>query len=352
MNPEENNFKFVSITDKTSYDEYIETIDFPPLVQSWSYGDWQKQMNRTVNRYQLRDENKILASCQIIICPLPYHQKYLYIPHGPIIKEPLSLNQEIFLLSEIEKIGKKEKVMFIRIDPWPQNIDFLKHKQWQKAPLESYRSSYFQPRFEWVLDLKQSPDELLSQMRPHNRYYIKQAEHKGIIVEKILGKEIFNYLDVFYKLMLETSERGKFSLHPYLYYESLFKNEANLDLELFITKYENEILAINVVFYFGNVANWVFGASSDKYRQLNPTYLAQWQSILTAQEKKCTSYSFGGVYNSDYPHIYKDYSKVTDYKKRYGGKYLNYSESYILTIDKMATFFYHGRKKIKSFLHS
>ncbi|MCX6737785.1 MAG: peptidoglycan bridge formation glycyltransferase FemA/FemB family protein [Candidatus Parcubacteria bacterium] len=343
------NLKIIETDNKFSYTQAISGDFFVPFSQSWSYGKWQKASGRGVRNYVISCGKEVLGGFQLISYSLPLELSYLYIPHGPILKRKLSKVLETELLDFLKILAIKERVIFIRIDSWPETLNDQFSKDWESAPLYSYHGAYTQPRFEWVLNLASNEEYLLSKMHPHCRYNIKLAEKKGVKITKITEEKLSDYFETFYNLLLETAKRNGFHLHPKSYYANLFK-ESSDKIELFLAEYNGEYLAADLIYYGGNVANWLFGGSSNNYRNLGPTFLLQWHSILSAKEKGYKYYSFGGVYNADYPNVYKGYKNITFYKKNYGGFYLNYNPSYIYSPRPFLNWLYNIRRQLKNIL--
>ncbi|MFZ2414642.1 MAG: peptidoglycan bridge formation glycyltransferase FemA/FemB family protein [Minisyncoccia bacterium] len=343
------NLEIIETDNEFSYTQAISGDFFAPFANSWSYGKWQKFTGKQVKNYIVSSGQEILGGFQIVRYSLPLHLNYLYISHGPVLKRKLAKSQENELLSFLKKLAIKEHSIFIRIDPWPETLNNQTDKSWRIAPSYSYHGTYTQPRFEWVLDIFSSEKELLSKMHPHSRYNIKLAEKKGVKIIKVSKDQLENYFEIFYSLLLETAKRNHFNLHPKDYYAYLFQKSPDT-IELFLAEYNNDYLAADLIYYEGNVANWLFGGSSNNYRNLGPTFLLQWRSILSAKEKGYKYYSFGGIYNSDYPNMYKEYKGITFYKKNYGGFYLNYNPSYIYSPQPFLNWLYNTRRLLKNIL--
>lgn len=345
----EDNTKLI-LRETTVADDYNAAISgdfFTPLSQTWSYGLWQRISHRNLKNFIIQDDSEILGGFQLLQYPLPLKLSYLYIPHGPVLKKELSQAQENNLLGLLQKLTRESHAIFLRIDCWPKKLKTLPNKIWREAPDYTYHGAFFQPRFEWMLDLRQKKETLLAKMHPHCRYNIKLAEKKGVQIKKIVGTDLVNYFPIFYALMVETSRRDGFGLHPKDYYKSLFETGQN-NIELFFAQYDEQYLAVDLIYYEGNVANWIFGGSSNSYRNLKPTFLLQWQSILSAQEKGYKYYTFGGAFNPEYPTLYTSYKGITDYKRNYGGLYLNYNAAYIFSPRPVLNYFYNLRRLLKN----
>ena len=58
---------------------------------------------------------------------------------------------------------------------------------------------------------------------------------------------------------------------------------------------EEIVLSGAILTFCGKKSYYLYGASSNEFRDLSPNYLMQWTMIKRAIEKGCTSYDFGGV---------------------------------------------------------
>ena len=167
--------------------------------------------------------------------------------------------------------------------------------------------------------------------------------------------------------MRETNERDGFRLHGKEYYwkmlfnvqysilnnhsisnnNSISNNQysiSGLSIKLFIAKYQNKIIAGNIVAFFGDTVTYVHGASSNEYRNLMATYALQWQSIREAKARGCRYYDFFGIDESKWP-------GVTRFKKGYGGEEVDYPGTFDAVFDsvlyKMYNWLRWVRRKIK-----
>lgn len=92
--------------------------------------------------------------------------------------------------------------------------------------------------------------------------------------------------------------------------------------------HEGEAIAGTLAFRMGDKAWYIYGASSNKKRNLMPNYLIQWTMIEWAKEHGCTMYDFRGVpgdVGKDHP-LYG----LVKFKKGFGGKYTEFIGEYDL----------------------
>lgn len=352
-------FEFREIKFETEY-KLLELNPDAPFTQAWFFGEWQKAMGRKVRRFEIRHNAEIFGFFQAIIYPLVFSNNFIYIPHGPILMRNPSEEFLKKFKEEIMRIVKEENAIFSRFDPVVNfdnafavgervnakggkssttGFDFY----FQKTPTYAYRSSYFQPKFEWILDLKKSEEEILNSMHPKTRYNINLARKRGIKIE-IINENLNKYFDDFFRLSEETARRGNFKLHPKTYYQNIF-NKCDEDKNAFLSvaEYNGKILAINLILLFGNTAYFLFAGSSGEYKNLMFSYLAQWEVIKEAKKRGFKVYNFGGVQGSG--EGYKNYESVSFFKKRFGGELLEYADSYDIVLKPFWYFLYNLRKK-------
>jgi len=318
-----------------------------PFTQANFYGDWQKNLGRRARRFLVLDGQDKIAYFQIIKYSLPFDKSYLYIPYGPVIKDN-SEDLLIFLQKNLKEIAKSEKSVFVRLDFTPCQANELLSRFFKKAPQYTYHSAYFQPRYEWLLNLGTSGEELLKEMHDNTRYSIRLAERKEIKTE-IVTENFEKYFEDFYRLMSCTAERNKFALHPKAYYECIFQNLNKAENSyLSVAKYKDKILVINLIVIFGKTAAYVFSCSNNEERNRAPSYQALWKAILHAKKLNMRYFNFGGISNGD--PLYKSWEGLTSFKKKFGGKEARHSDFFDLVINPFWYQLYILRKRIKNTL--
>ncbi len=337
------NFEFREIGNNEPFDPSIICVD-TPFTQASFYGDWQKSLGRKTRRFLVYSDKEIVAYFQMIKYPLLLGKSYFYIPYGPVIKDS---SKDFFgsLKKELMRIAKGDNAVFVRLDFTPQIANNVLSDFFKEAPHYTYHSSNFQPRLEWFLGLEKSEDELLKDMHEKTRYSIRLAERKGITVE-IITQDFEEYFETFYELMVGTAKRNGFSLHKKDYYKIIFQNLSKTKNNyLTIAKYEQKILAIDLVVFFGKIANHVFGGSSNEERNRMPTYLAQWKAICYAKKLNCENYNFGGIATEN--KIYRGWDGLTIFKKKFGGNEIRHSDFFDVVVSPFWYHLYNFRKFIK-----
>ena len=192
-----------------------------------------------------------------------------------------------------------------------------------------------QPEHTLILDLTKSEDEILAQMKPKGRYNIKVAARNNLTIEKSAapGKA----LDDFYRLYSTTGQRHKITFRAMKYFESLLEILGKSGYAELFTIYladksqetrDKRPLASAIILYSDQKAIYLYGASSDQYKNLMAPYQLHFEIIKEAKAKGCTEYDFFGIAPENLPN--HPWAGVTRFKKQFGGEERQIAGSYDL----------------------
>lgn len=240
-----------------------------------------------------------------------------YAPYGPEV-EPSEENQGRFLeeLSETLRPLLPKGCIALRYDlnwksHWCGENDFDENGVWKGLPeksVQEFQMNYsthswnlrksngnILPANTILLNLRQSKEELLQQMKPKTRYNIKLALRKGIRVRQ-MGTE---GLSIWYKLYCETAIRNGLHINSEEYFRSIFaarmEHVGNVQVKLLSAFADDTPLAAIFLVMSSHRATYLYGASSSEKRNLMPTYALQWEAIQIAKANGCTEYDLFGV---------------------------------------------------------
>ncbi len=235
---------------------------------------------------------------------------YLYCPRPKLSAE----NMRKFL-TDIERIAKIEKSLFLKIDP-------IKPLSFEGIHVRKEEGSALQPRQTTILDLTKSEEYLLVGMHEKTRYNINLSRRKGVEVVQILQPDLHEDFEFFWKLLNQTSERGGFSLHERRYYELLSRiRTAEMSNEFFFARVHsnrNQMLAAAMINFSRDpgtgemTATYLHGASSREHRELMAPHALHWRIIHEAKQRGVSMYDFWGVDETRWP-------GVTRFKLGFGG---------------------------------
>jgi len=316
------------IKDKNEWEDFASQCPNKTFCQSWNWGEFNRAMGDNCWRLGVYSENILIAIAQVLKISAK-RGTFIFLPHGPIFKEENRKKEVIsILLAHLKILGKENKADFIRLAPLlertEENINVFKNLGFRTAPIHMH------PELTWELDLTDSEEEILANMRKTTRYLIRQGEkNEDVIVEKSKNYDDLKAFEDVYKITADRHSFVPFSM-KYLKNElEAFGNDNQI--VIFSGKYNGEIVASAMVIYWSNGAFYHQGASSLKYPKIPVSYLVQWEAIKEAKKRNCKTYNFWGIapeseLEAKENHPWKGLSL---FKKGFGG----YKKEYVKTQD-------------------
>jgi lipid II:glycine glycyltransferase (peptidoglycan interpeptide bridge formation enzyme) len=275
-----------------------------------------------------------------------------YVPHGPELSEPV-VEAERFLLDLAEALRPHlGRSLLLRYDP-PWGVEGLGNSP---LPLKSFGGLYkaamdVQPPSTVVLDLAAGEEQLLAAMKSKTRYNVRLAAKKGVEISIIPAEQLEAALSEWYSLYEKTARRDRITLHSEGYYKRLFSLAGSYGVgapELFLltARHEGELLAGIIVAVKGGGAWYLYGASSDRKRNLMPSYGLQWRAIRLARERGCRFYDLFGIPPGDDPR--HPMHGLFRFKTGFGGRVVNRPGCYDVALRPLLYRLYRSAEKLRS----
>ena len=301
------------------------------LLQSWGWGEFKTGFGWQAERLAVWDEvsGELKGAAQVLFRRLPLGS-LAYVPKGPVA-DPGDTETWKRLLRLLRDFGREQGVTFLKMEPdWEGE-----HPLAQLFQEEGYKFSAqaIQPTTTIIVSLDGDDDEILKQMKSKTRYNIRLAERKGVTVRE--GDE--TDVSLFYNLMEETKDRDLFGIHQEAYYRAAWQIFAPQDhARLFLAYHGDEPLAGLMVFAYDSRACYLYGASSNRRRNLMPNHFLQWRAMQWAREQGCTTYDLWGIPDEagegeeDMEEVLKRGGLwgVYRFKRGFGGRVVRHSPSY------------------------
>lgn len=288
------------------------------FLQSFEWGNLQETILKKVFRLEVKSLGQVLLQAQVIKEKILF-KNYFYIPYGPVFGLRNSLEDNFqslkLFLKEVKKLAKKEKAVFLRVEPIFPLPDFGEFN-FQDAPKR------IQPKKTLILNLEKSEGDLLKSFKKRTRYNIKLAEKRGVLVDI---KD--DYSDDFYKLLKKTKERQEFRSYPEEYYKELLKIKGErLAARLFLAKFEKRPVAATLTVSFGERITTLHSGFDYQYRELKAPYLLRWRIAQQAKKDGLEECDFWGINEEKWP-------GVTRLKKSFRGRELEYGSGKDIIFD-------------------
>jgi len=289
--------RLINDNEREYFNKFISSVPKGHILQSYEWGEIKAKTGWQPLRMIVEEGNKPIAAISILKRMLPGLKKAIfYAPRGPVFD---IANKEVFdfLLNEIKKLAKKHKAIFLKIDPdvsaKDTNFRELLISRGFRSAEKGEGFDGIQPKYVFRLDITPPEETLMANMHSKTRYNLRLAARKGVTIKNDCLK---TDLKDFYNILLETCERDKFLVRSYGYFEDMWDYLVERGYaKLFMAEYDGKYIAGTLAFNFGEKAWYIYGASSNSYRNVMPNYLLQWTMIKWAKEEGCTLYDFRGV---------------------------------------------------------
>ena len=311
--------------DKEKWNSFVAT-EYPPIgafMLSWEWGDFQKTLNRNVERYKIKEGSKTIALFTLIHEKLPFDFYYGYTPRGPVFDKNINTEKSLEIMSFIAKKLKEKhsKFLFIRFEPPINEKDLPQHNSYLV-----FTRNNIQPRKNHAVPLKGSLPNIKANLHGSTRSNIKRAVNRGV---KVIVKNSFSEDDyrTLFAMIEDTKRRNSgVNTYPREHYFRTFintipqlteKKSEGLSLRLYWGYQNEEPAGVHMVVYFGTTATYLFGTTFTKNLNSKIATYLHWQALSEANEKGMLYYDLGGIDEKIWP-------TITDFKRQFRGKEWEY----------------------------
>ena len=305
------------------------TIDeFKPhtFLQSWSWGEFNKLNGQPVYRFGFFKDDVLVGIAQVIFIHAKRGSFYL-IPHGPLVCSEDDYESCIgSLLEALKRLDEYKKCSFIRVCPILLDTEDNRRRYsnlgFRDAPIHQH------PELSWMIDINQTDEEILANMRKTTRHAIRKGEKDGVQIE---FSDKVEDLERFWGLYEETFKRQKFTPFTKEYIEKEFKVFNDRKNALFgFAIYEGKVVSGALIVFDDGGAYYHHGASLHT-GNVPTSQLLQWALIQEAKKRGCVFYNFWGIAPPDKPK--HPWAGLSVFKKGFGG----FEEAYVHAQDLVVT---------------
>ncbi|MDR2542847.1 MAG: peptidoglycan bridge formation glycyltransferase FemA/FemB family protein [Treponema sp.] len=299
------------------------------FLQSAMWGEFKSRFGWTAKTFlidwsldEVQEKTPLLVLCRRLTPGF----SFAYVPWGPELPASFPDEAKPKIIAALAKNLKKfltPNTVFVRFEPpWIVNVENNVNSSLFLAAGLKQTAITVQAPDTVIVDLSPSCGEILLAMKPKWRYNISLAVKKDVQVNTGTIQE----LDVFYELLKETAIRDGIAIHNFSYYKTLFElcqkqNNDKLQIRLYIANHDDDVLAAIIVLFRGKEATYLYGASSNKKRNLMAPYALQWKVMQDAKEAGCLNYDLFGIPPNDDPN--HPMAGLYRFKTGFGGKIIH-----------------------------
>jgi peptidoglycan pentaglycine glycine transferase (the first glycine) len=314
--------KVERVDDRESWNQAVGRLPSGHVLQSYEWGEFKSRHGWVPFRLLFTVGTEAVAAASVLLRRLPRSPwGVMYVPKGAA----LDYGDEKLLsevLGALEGLAREQRAIFIKMDPDVSaregNVrNLLVRRGWrQSAEQVQFRNTL-------LIDLRHDEAELLMAMKSKTRYNVRLAKRRG--VEVYVGG--VDDLTLFYEMYRVTGARDDFVIRPFDYYADAWGTFLERGLaELFLAHHQGEVLAGLILFHFGEKAWYMYGASTDRLRNLMPNHLLQWEAIKWAKAHGYVFYDMWGA-----PDVSDERDPmwgVYRFKEGFGGEFTPYLGAY------------------------
>jgi lipid II:glycine glycyltransferase (peptidoglycan interpeptide bridge formation enzyme) len=148
------------------------------------------------------------------------------------------------------------------------------------------------------IDLAPSEEEILASFNQSCRRNIRKSQNGGVVVEP--ADPTPAHLDEMFELMKATEARAGYGLRPKAYFQDYWRRQIEAgQAQLLFARHEGDLLAGIFLTFVGQRGWYKDGGSFNVKRELQASYLMQWEAMRWLKAHGVTSYDMVGVPNRD-----------------------------------------------------
>jgi lipid II:glycine glycyltransferase (peptidoglycan interpeptide bridge formation enzyme) len=283
---------------------------------------------------------------------LPFGQRYIYIPHGPVIADGGTQERFDASVGVLREAVVRHSAVFCRLD-----LPFLWDGTVSSGALVAtgFRSvKAVQPADTVVVDLRKNEEELLAAMHQKTRYNIRLAERHGVTIRvaDTSDAEAFSRDgELFWSMLAQTGERDKFHTHPREYYETMLatlaQRNSGLNVRLAFAMHQGKAVAGGIFGSYGGTMTYLHGASFSADRNVMGPYLLHWEMMRQAKTEGCGRYDFWGVAPEGAGETHP-WMGITRFKTGFGGERISYLGAWELPGNRLWYTLYRYAKRFRN----
>jgi len=323
------------VTNKRRWEDFVEMQKYTSHFQSWNWAQFERNLGNRFETLGMFQKDNLVG-----LLPVKHVEaargRYLQLRRGPIFDfEDRYIWKEFFTF--IQEKARREGYWFVRISPL-----ILQDLELKYADIFSYLKECpmhdIDGEITWVLDLSQSEEVIMKNMRKNTRYYVRKAKKDGVEVVKTKRLED---LAKFWSIYSDTVKRRNWCA----YSKEYLKKEFSAFLKdgqvvLYLAKYKGQDIAGSFIVYYCDQAIYHHSGTLSKYLKIPANYLIQWEAIKEAKKRGLKWYNFwgisplvmeGGEYKAQAKH---PWAGLTFFKLGFGGEVRQFVHAKDLPISK------------------
>ena len=252
--------------------------------------------------------------------------RFLEIPCGPIL-DYANRDELELAMAEIYRYAKQNNCVFVRFRP---NLEETPENRALIESIPSLSASYFLHAENTVfVDLTQSEEDLLKNMRRQTRYEVRRSEKLNFKVKKSNSPEI---LREFHQIQAETAKRQGF-IPPRRKDLNAYTKAFGEDLQIYRATLDGKPVAYGLVLTDTLEGDYFEAASTELNYKFPGAYALQWYVMRDLKKQGKLRYNLWGIAPAGQKN--HKFAGVTTFKTGFGGEKFDYLHAHDLPVKKL-----------------
>lgn len=282
------------------------------IMQSLPWAQFKAKQGLTPIHFGVFEDNRLSGGAIFYTTNRSHGVGLLVAPEGPVLPwddEPRAGVGLHLIMEAAGSYARQCGIMAMRIEPRlaPPTSRIL--REFGRAPLDLI------PRDTLYIDLTSPAETILAGMKEKGRYNIGLSARRGV---KVHEEHTAAAVERFYPIIAEASERDKFALEPYSFFEKLAGTLCpSGNAKFLFAEHDGDLLGTILLISHGSRATYLYGGITNKKRNLMGGYALQWAAMMAAKQAGCQTYDFYGFDPFRAPH--NPYARFSQFKSQFGG---------------------------------
>ena len=257
-------------------------------MQTLAWGDFKARWGWQPRRY-VYDTDSGLVAVQWLVRKARGQGEVWYVPKGPGVTSPRDFEEVVRQTKAANLNG-----IFARFEAEVLEDEADKAKLLGLGMVRANRDPGSKSTI--FVDLSGGEAAVLASFNQSARRNIRKSEAGGVSVEAVDPTD--DNLEVMFELMKATEARAHYGLRPRTYFFDYWRSQITAgQAQLFLARHEGEVLAGLFATFVGKRAWYKDGGSFDSKRELNASYLIQWEVMRWLMARGIEKYDLVGTPN-------------------------------------------------------
>lgn len=276
-------------TEDPAWDGFLARAPGGHHVQTSLWAQMKSMLGWRAVRIVVTRRGEIVAGAQMLMRPVRLIGAVAYTVKGPLftLDDPVLSR---LVIHGLNRIAKANGVRYLAVQP--SCNDEVLGRQLLDSGFRPSSVPEVTPAATVLIDLTADLADLLARMKSRRRYSLRVGQRKGVTFREGTERD----LPIFYRLLVATGRRQRFTFYPESYYCQMWRVFAPHGyVKLFVAEYQGEAVSAQLAVTFGDTVFNKLSVWSGLHGDCRPNEVLHWRAIEWAKSQGYRYYDFEGI---------------------------------------------------------